>query len=97
MTGAATVIGLCGLYSATDLRLIGSFPTTMRTSPSLYQGSGSSYYTLYSDSNGYAFNSFSKYKLNKSQQKLAKTSGVIIKILNFFESFNLTFEMKLDR
>jgi hypothetical protein len=57
---ASSMISLISLYSSTDARGIVSFPVTMRTSPSLLQGSGSNYYTVYSDGNGIGISSFTQ-------------------------------------
>ena len=57
-TGGAATIGLVAFNTATDGRIMLTLPTTMRTYPSLVQGSGSNYYIMFCNSNNSYFSSF---------------------------------------
>jgi hypothetical protein len=52
MTGGNASIGNVAMNSSSDGRCILTFPTTMRTYPSLVQGSGSNYYAGYANGTG---------------------------------------------
>jgi len=57
-TGGTGCVGITAMNSATDGRCILTFPTTMRTYPSLVQGSGTNYYSIQCAGSSVNFNSF---------------------------------------
>jgi hypothetical protein len=58
VSGNAKTIGLAGYYSSTVLTATTVFPVTMRTTPSLVQTVGTSYYGVYANSGFDVFDSF---------------------------------------